>query len=641
LQIAAASQGLKGNLAEFCTFVAMLRLLLFLAILSCRIFSPAQSGPAGVGSSANNVFWLKADKGTSSSINNTPISAWNDQSGNGINVSQTVTAQQPSFATNVINGMPAIQFDNITTTNDKMIGPDSPILDNTSGYSFFTVTRPQNLDGNARVVVSKRTTVSVDQSFMLFYYLSNRFHVDIQTTDNRFNSATALTSGNNYIIDVIYDGSLASGSRSRLYIGETLDVSASESATLVPNNTSPIILGTTDASDPRPYGGYISEVIVYRTALVPAERIIVNNYLSAKYNIGLAANDKYAGDNNGNGDYDLEVAGIGQESTGSNNAFSTSVCGGLGLTAASGLDNTDYVMAGHAVALNALETADVGGMSGTNNGRWLRVWYFDVTNTSTSVSANMQFSATDGGMGSAPFGATASDYVLLYRSGQTGNWTELATANSVAGDKAFFNNVTLTADGYYTLGSKNHSLSVLPVELVDFVATPEANKVILKWNTASEKNNNGFEIEKTIDGDHFEKLAFVKGAGNSSSNTLYAGEDLQPYRGLSYYRLKQIDFSGGTTYSRLAAVYCDVEPESLTLYPNPAEACFYISSKAFEDSKVTVQIIDSWGKTCFNKVFSPGKNTMAVDTENKLAHGSYCVLISTAEQTYMRRIILR
>ncbi|MES2678375.1 MAG: T9SS type A sorting domain-containing protein [Bacteroidota bacterium] len=619
----------------------MFRLLLILAFSYCRIVSPAQSGPAGVGSSTSNVFWLKADKGTSSSVNNTPISAWNDQSGNGINVTQTVTAQQPSFATNVINGMPAIQFDNVSTTNDKMIGPDSPILDNTAGYSFFTVTRPQNLDGNARVIVSKRTTVSVDQSFMLFYYSSNRLYVDIQTTDNRFNSAFTFTSGNNYITDVIYDGTLASGSRSRLYTGETLDVTASESATLVPDNTSPIILGTTDATDPRPYGGYIAEVIIYRTALLPAQRIIVNNYLSAKYNIALAANDKYAGDNNGNGDYDLEVAGIGQESTGNNNAFSTSVSGGMGLTATSGLDNTDYVLAGHAVPVNALQTTDVGGMTGANNGRWQRVWYIDITNTSTAISANIQFGATDGGMGSAPLGTTAANYVLLYRAGQTGNWTELATANSVVGDRAFFNNISLTADGYYTLGSKNHTLSVLPVELVDFAATPEENKVTLRWNTSSEKNNAGFEIEKTKDGAQFETVALVKGAGNSSSSLHYSSEDLQPYRGLSYYRLKQSDHSGKITYSRLAAVYYDVEAQSLTLYPNPAEGTFYISSRIFEDSRVTVQIIDSWGRTCFNKIFSPAKNTVVIDTENKLPGGSYFVLISAGEKTYMRRIILR
>src|ERR1700712_3813442 len=116
----------------------MKKSLLFLFVFRICIFFNSnvlfsQTGPAGVGSSTNNVLWLKADAGTSSTTNNTAISFWNDQSGNAINVTQTVSIQQPSFATSVINGFPAVLFDNSTTTNqnDKMIGPDSPLLDNT------------------------------------------------------------------------------------------------------------------------------------------------------------------------------------------------------------------------------------------------------------------------------------------------------------------------------------------------------------------------------------------------------------------------------------------------------------------------------------------------------------------------------
>lgn len=100
-------------------------LAIFLMALSLPVFLFSQTGPAGVGTSATNVFWLKADAGTSSSVNATPISSWNDASGNGLNVAQTVAVQQPSFAANVINGFPAIQFDNngASGQNDKMLGP--------------------------------------------------------------------------------------------------------------------------------------------------------------------------------------------------------------------------------------------------------------------------------------------------------------------------------------------------------------------------------------------------------------------------------------------------------------------------------------------------------------------------------------
>lgn len=616
---------------------------LFASVLFlCCFFPQAQTGPAGVESSATNVFWIKANKGTSTSVNGAAMSAWNDQSGNGINMSQSVSAQQPLFSTSIMNGLPAVQFDNSNTpnTNDKMIGPDSPILDNTRGYTFFTVTRPQYLNTDARVIVSKRTTVSVDQSFMLFYYSANKFFVDIQTTDNRFNSSTVFSSNNNYIIDMVYDGTLSSGSRSKLYLGESLDITATESATLVPDNNSPIILGTTDATDPRPFGGYISEVIIYRTALVPAQRTIVNNYLSAKYDIALSANDKYAGDTPVNGDYDKEVAGIGQESTGSNTAFLPSISGGIGIEATSGLDNTDYVMAGHAMDNNAPITTDVGGMTGPNNARWERIWYIDVTNTSTAIDADIHFSAIDGGTGVAPLGTTVSDYVLLYRAGQTGNWTELATATSVVGDKAFFN-VSLTNDGYYTLGSKNYINSVLPIELISFDAKLSDNKVDLKWLTATEKNNALFTVEKTKDGEVYETVEHVEGAGNSLSVKDYSAEDVNPFDGLSYYRLKQTDVSGSFTYSSLIGIYYNKEIDDLIIFPNPNEGIINIKSVAFVNSKLKIQINDATGRTCYTKTLNSDKNLVSIEPENKLSKGNYLLLITAGDRTFVRKLLVK
>jgi hypothetical protein len=405
--------------------------------ISAYFFS--QTGPAGVGSSTNNVLWLKAGAGTSSTTNNTPISAWNDQSGNGINVTQTVSAQQPSFATNVINGMPAIQFDNVNGAgvNDKMLGPDSPSLDNTSGYSFFNVVRPQNVDNNARVIVSKRTTVGVDQSFMLFFFTGSRYYVDLQTTNNRFNTTTTYTANNNYILNTVYNGTLAAASRAKSYTGETLEITASETNTLIPDNNSPILIGTTDLSDPRPFGGYIAEVIIYTVTVNDAQRIIVNNYLSSKYDIALSANDKYAGDTPGNGDYDRNVAGIGAEASGSNPTFSATATLGMGIVSKSGLGNGDYLLAGHAAASNSVITSDITGLSGTNPARWSRIWYIDVTNAGAVLQADVEFDMVAGGMsGTTP--ATHTNYKLLYRAGTSGAWTEVATANSISGTKNYF-----------------------------------------------------------------------------------------------------------------------------------------------------------------------------------------------------------
>ncbi len=615
-------------------------LLLFLIIFVTGV---SQTGPAGIGISANNVLWLKANAGTSSTTNSTAISFWNDQSGNSLNVTQTVSAQQPSIVTNFMNGYPSILFDNNSTANqnDKLIGPDSPLLDNTSAYTFFTVTRPQNLDGAARTIVSKRTGVSVDQSFMLFYYTSNKLNIDIQTTDNRFASNTTYASGTDYIGCLIYDGTVTtSGLRCSLYNEETFDKNSTETSTLVPDNASPLLIGTTDASDPRPYGGYTSEIIIYREALSTAKRIIVNNYLSAKYNISLSANDKYAGDNSGNGNYDRDVAGVGQESTGSSSSFSASVSGGLSLSVNSGLDNGDYLLAGHAQATNTTITSDVGGMTGSSNARWQRVWYVDVTNGSTNLNTNLEFDMSDGGMGTFTLGTT-SNYVLLYRAVQSGNWTEVTNASSISGDRIIFNSITLINDGYYTLGTRNFNVSPLPIELISFEALYKNNEVLLNWSTASEKNNAYFTLEKSQDGLFFEAFERIKSLGNSSTRTDYSSKDSDPGSGRMYYRLKQTDTDGRFSYSNIVDADIDAEG-SIRVFPNPCTGSFQLQFLHFKGEVLHFSISDVAGKIYKTHTHFVTENdeTLSSPLGEDLKPGLYLLLVEANGKSHRQKILV-
>ncbi len=569
-----------------------------------------QTGPAGVGSSSNNVLWLKADAGTSSTTNNTSISFWNDQSGNGVDVTQSVTAQQPSFATNVMNGFPGVHFDNVNSNNlnDKMIGPDSPLLDNTTGYTFFMVNRPQFIDGNARVIISKRTGVAINQSFMHFYYTSGRLFTDIQTNNDRYNTIFTFSANNNYLICQQYNGSLAALVRCRTYVQGGIDITAGETSTLVPDNASPLVIGSTDATDPRPFGGYINEVILYRNTLIEAQRIIVDNYLAAKYGITLSANDRYAGDETANGNYDFEVAGVGKESDGANMAFASSVSGGLGLTVNSGLDNGDYLLAGHATSTNDATASDVGGMTGSLNARWQRVWYFDVSNAGANINADILFDMSDGGInGWVP--GVLSNYVLLFRAGQSGNWTELGTASSINGDQVNFAGVTFTTDGYYTIGTRNNNASSLPVTLLSFNAEPEHKYVNITWRTAMEKNLSVFAVQRAADGLIFETIDEVLPKGPLYN---YAIADKDPLPGLSYYRLICRE-PGDSTVSALVPV--NYAQRAGKVYPNPANISITVGASVSSPVTEVVLYNDS------------GSRVFYASREQKHATGSWQLVL--------------
>lgn len=115
----------------------------------------------------------------------------------------------------------------------------------------------------------------------------------------------------------------------------------------------------------------------------------------------------------------------------------------------------------------------------------------------------------------------------------------------------------------------------LPIELVYFTARPQraGEEVILKWQTASEENNDFFTIERSHDARQWTPMATVEGAGDSQVSINYSWVDKNPLNGNSYYRLRQTDFDGSTTLSDLAVVRLQEAQNSHTIsvFPNPAK----------------------------------------------------------------------
>ncbi len=141
----------------------------------------------------------------------------------------------------------------------------------------------------------------------------------------------------------------------------------------------------------------------------------------------------------------------------------------------------------------------------------------------------------------------------------------------------------------------NVSLS-LPVELVDFRAEPQAGAVLLEWRTASEKDNHGFELERSPNGKEWEQLAFVEGAGTTTYEQRYDFLDENPVAGTNYYRLKQVDFNGATDFSKIIIIDIPDEKERFKLVPNPAAGVVFLHPNfGFEDT-AQVSLYDFMGK---------------------------------------------
>ncbi len=171
-------------------------------------------------------------------------------------------------------------------------------------------------------------------------------------------------------------------------------------------------------------------------------------------------------------------------------------------------------------------------------------------------------------------------------------------------------------------------IAALPVELLDFTATAQERIVLLEWATASEENNSHFDIERSQDGISFRKIGSVNGRGNSVEIIDYEFVDNSPLIGTNYYRLKQIDFDGGFSYSTVETVRFRAHNKTVVnLFPNPVKkekVQINIVTKRIE--KGTLSIFDINGKKLYTQTLNvtEGENLIDLDVSS-LTQGMFIV----------------
>ncbi len=184
-------------------------------------------------------------------------------------------------------------------------------------------------------------------------------------------------------------------------------------------------------------------------------------------------------------------------------------------------------------------------------------------------------------------------------------------------------------------------LILLPIELVRFEGDCQEGDIILNWETASEKNNLDFEVERSNDGISFEIIGKVNGLGNRESNATYSFTDTSLNEGMVYYRLTQSDYNGKRTESKIVSVShdCDKKQDAIiTLFPNPSEGNSFLKLKLFYPSSISVYIYNHMGQlvnSYENLKFEKGFQTYPLDFSS-VKSGIYFIktVINNQEQIH-------
>ncbi|UYZ57474.1 right-handed parallel beta-helix repeat-containing protein [Hymenobacter latericus] len=187
---------------------------------------------------------------------------------------------------------------------------------------------------------------------------------------------------------------------------------------------------------------------------------------------------------------------------------------------------------------------------------------------------------------------------------------------------------TVNSFGTFSLASVN-PINPLPVELTAFRAEAAGEgKARLHWTTAQEKNNRGFEVERARNGEKWQYVGFVRGAGHSSQPKHYTLLDASGLTDVVYYRLKQLDTDGKATYSPIAAVRLPAALGKLALFPNPATRELNLRLPNPATGAVTVQIVDAAGRTVWSTQIPANGQTLQLDLEHRVKPGLYLVRVS-------------
>ncbi len=188
---------------------------------------------------------------------------------------------------------------------------------------------------------------------------------------------------------------------------------------------------------------------------------------------------------------------------------------------------------------------------------------------------------------------------------------------------------------YNTAWTLSSLTSPLPIELLYFDAEKKENSVLLSWSTATEINNQLFVLERSTNGKDFHSIGNVPGAGNSTQQLNYEFYDKAPIKGVSYYRIKQIDFDGEYSYSQTVAINFDGEQEQFVVFPNPATSLLYITKKDLSNSEINIS--DMTGRILqTEKIVGVEQNIYPIVIE-RLLPGVYTIeLVRNSKRETMR-----
>jgi len=286
-----------------------------------------------------------------------------------------------------------------------------------------------------------------------------------------------------------------------------------------------------------------------------------------------------------------------------------------------------------------------GTMSVAPNGRIDVIWLDTRDNPGTYLSALYYSNSKDGGA-TWSVNEKLSDYFDPHlgwpQQNKMGDYFHLVSDSNGA-NLAWAATFNGEQDVYYSYITD--TTGTVPVELLSFSASAVANAVTLVWSTASELNNHGFEIERSLENNNWSTIGFREGKGTTSELQQYSYSDilLDITSTKLYYRLKQVNYDGSFEYSDIVEI--EIAPSEFSLsqnYPNPFNPITVISYQLAVNSSVTLKVFDVLGNevaTLVNEEKPAGEYEIEFDA-SEIGSGVYFYILRAGEFVQSKKMLL-
>ncbi|TAL58183.1 MAG: T9SS type A sorting domain-containing protein [Bacteroidetes bacterium] len=275
-----------------------------------------------------------------------------------------------------------------------------------------------------------------------------------------------------------------------------------------------------------------------------------------------------------------------------------------------------------------------------------RYWRLQMENGTTAPTADLTFSYIGTENTIAGISCPADLIAAQYWNGTS--WvgpalnpgspcaTAAGTYTAQANGVAVF---TTTSSQPFVLVKKTN---ILPVELLTFSVQCDNRKVMVKWSTATELNNDFFTVERSSDALNYLPIGTVNGSGNSSVIQDYSFTDADPLNGTSYYRLKQTDFDGLTeTFSSASISSCSgLGGVSVVIGNGLNNGNIWVSINDADGQDVLIGITDVLGRRVYVKQLNDIPGSYLLNADLQLAPGVYVVNASTSAENFSKKIVV-